>query len=481
MRGDCSIRVDGLGFDREEIAACVARKGLLSIELDLAAEECRCDGCAADPQAPLSLEEIRQLLVSAREEGARRCIFVDSVPVSHPKLREIIESARGLGMEVELFVSAGAVDAPLARFLRQREAAVVIRLDITEGHAVESAIVNLKEAGYCREFAPKLSLAIEVSEQNLVEIPAIWRQARAEGIEPRVQIITPRDGERKPTRIIHPNRTRALFEELGRIDREEFQRAWELPPALTGRSCKRHLFACHVTACGTIFACVGVTIPLGNVRREPLREILELSEVLENLRAFDQKVKEPCGSCSQTTDCYGCRGAAYQLTGDYLTGDQMCWKAEDVVIESLPVGVAGLVPHGKTMRMIDQLVQIGERETQTTFAVTKECVLVDTSGRLDELAFVEMIAQSFAASHGFHLSPEERRIHRGLLLGAKDLVVSGEARVGDQLTVHLRKVTRFGAFGVVEGAIYRQDGKLVATGQIKIWRPSDSELEEMVG
>jgi hypothetical protein len=33
---------------------------------------------------------------------------------------------------------------------------------------------------------------------------------------------------------------------------------------------------------------------------------------------------------------------------------------------------------------------------------------------------------------------------------------------------------------VVEGAIYRQDGTLVATGQIKIWRPSDSELEAMV-
>ena len=80
-----------------------------------------------------------------------------------------------------------------------------------------------------------------------------------------------------------------MFEELGRIDREEFHRVWELPPALTGRSCKRHLFACHVTPCGTIFACVGVTIPLGNVRKEPLREILELSEVLENLRAFDRK------------------------------------------------------------------------------------------------------------------------------------------------------------------------------------------------
>jgi MoaA/NifB/PqqE/SkfB family radical SAM enzyme/predicted hotdog family 3-hydroxylacyl-ACP dehydratase len=480
LRGDCSIRVSGLGFDRDEIAACVARKGLLSIELDLAVGECRCEGCATDPQPPLSLEEIRQLLNRAREEGARRCIFVDSEPVSHPALREKIDFARGLEMEVEVFVSAGAIDAPMARFLRQRETAVVIRSDSTGDRASQSAIINLKEAGYCRESAPKLSAAIEVSEQNLSEIPAIWRRMRFDGIEPRVQIMMPREGEGKSARIVHPNRARAMFEELGRIDREEFHQVWELPPALTGRSCKRHLFACHVTPCGTIFACVGVTIPLGNVRREPLREILELSEVLENLRAFDQKVKEPCGSCCKTTDCYGCRGAAYQLTGDYLTGDQMCWKAEGVVIESLPVGVAGLVPHGKTMRMLDQLVQIGERESRVTFAVTKECLLVDAAGRLDELAFVEMIAQSFAATHGFHLSPEERRLHRGLLLGVKDLAVGGEARMGDLLVVHLRKVTRFGAFGVVEGAIYRQDGKLIATGQIKIWRAKDSDVEAMV-
>ena len=382
-------------------------------------------------------------------------------------------------MEVEVFIAGAAIDIGLARFLRQRETTVVIKFDIQEKNIAEKAIINLDEIGNCQGAGLKVALAIEVSEENISEIPAIWRWSRLQGIEPRVQIITPREGAQKAARIVHPNRAKALFEELGRIDREEFHQVWELPPALTGRSCKRHLFACHVTPCGTIFACVGVTIPLGNVRDEPLREILGLSEVLENLRAFDSKVKEPCGTCSKTTDCYGCRGAAYQLTGDYLTGDQMCWKADGTEIESLPVGVAGLVPHGRSIRMIDQIVRIGERESRTTFSVTRECLLVDAEGRLDELAYVEMIAQSFAASHGFHLSVEERRLHRGLLLGAKDLVVSGESRVGDVLSVHLRKVTRFGAFGVVEGEIHRQDGELVATGQIKIWRPTESEIEAM--
>ena len=191
-------------------------------------------------------------------------------------------------------------------------------------------------------------------------------------------------------------------------------------------------------------------------------------------------MKEPCRTCSKTTDCYGCRGAAYQLTGDYLTGDQMCWKVNGTPVETLPVSAIGLVPHGKTMRMIDRIERIDERQAITTFAVTADCVLVDESGRLDELAYIEMIAQSFAASHGFHLSPEERKLHRGLLLGVKQLVVTAQARVGDVLTIDLRKVTRFGAFGVVEGEIFRQDGQLIVRGEVKIWRPSDEPAAAMV-
>ena len=479
MRGDCSIRVNGLGFRREEIAACVARKGLLSIELDLAVDRCHCAACQIAPLTPLSNKEILQLLEHATYEGARKVILVDSEPVSHPGLRDLVAAARRMEIEVELFISPKTIDDSLANFLRERGVALVLRFDFAAREQVDRAIGSLKKAGYLDPSAPTVAVAIEITEHHFAEVPEVWRWARSAGVDPRVQIIVPAEGEGKSAVIIHPDRTRALFEELGRIDQQEFHRDWELPPVLTGRSCKRHLFACHVTPCGTIFACVGVTIPLGNVRKESLREILELSEVLENLRAFETKVKEPCGSCCKSTDCYGCRGAAYQLTGDYLTGDAMCWKAVGVEIESLPVRVAGLIPHGKSMQMIDRIIQIGERETRTTFAVTRQCVLVDSSGRLDELAYVEMIAQSFAASHGYHLSVEQRKSHRGLLLGAKDLNITGEARAGDVLTLHLRKITRFGAFGVVEGAIYRQDGKLLATGQIKIWRRGEEALEAM--
>jgi radical SAM protein with 4Fe4S-binding SPASM domain len=470
LHGDCSIRIGGLGFEPREIADCVERKGLLSIELDLSAPGiCACAVCRTKNGSAgktLSLEEIGDLLKQARKEGARRCILCDSEGNSHPQLRELVDSAVGLGMEVELIVSPIHVDAAMGRFLFERRVAVILRFAAID--QTKRAAEALFEAGY----RDKISAAISVSDGTIDGTPEIWRWARSRGIEPHVQVITPSSINGNSS-VVAPGRAKKLFEELGRIDREEFGRTWEVAPSLVGRSCKRHLFGCHVTPCGTIFACVGVTIPLGNVRTKPLREILELSEVLENLRAFESKVKEPCRTCSKTTDCYGCRGAAYQLTGDYLTGDQMCWKVNGTPVESLPVSAIGFVPHGKSMRMIDQLVKINERHAITTFAVTADCLLVDETGRLDELAFIEMIAQSFAASHGFHLSPEERRTHRGLLLGSKELIVTGEVCVGDVLTIDLRKVTRFGAFGVVEGEIFRQDGTLVARGEVKIWRQSD--------
>jgi radical SAM protein with 4Fe4S-binding SPASM domain len=496
VRGDCSIRVGGLGFSPEEIAACAEREGLLSLEIDLALPgSCHCRSCQSSPQfarSTLTLQEIRDLLGQARELGARRCFLTDSEPSSHAELQQIIDAVRDNEMQVELFARAAAISEPVARFLAQRDVAVILTVnsmdrdlqnrlagDENAHDAIHAALSNLMHAGYCETAAPRLAIRIEVCDDNLSEVPALWRWVRSQKMEPYVQIITPPHAPGQTLKIIAPNTARHLFENLGRIDAAEFQRQWAAPPSLIGRSCKRHLFACHVTPCGTIFACVGLTIPLGNIRAESLHEILNLSEVLESLRAFGQELKEPCLSCSKTTDCYGCRGSAYQLTGDYLAGDQLCWKADGVKIESLPTDVANLVPHGMSMRVIDQLVQIGERCAKTEAVVRPNTLLVDASGRLDELAYIEMIAQSFAASHTFHLSEEARRVHRGLLLGVKDFVVSGEARVGDRLNVSIRKITRFGDFGVIEGEVHHQDGRLIAAGQVKIWRPSTEFLEKM--
>ncbi len=480
MHGDCSIRVGSPRFTADEISACAAAKGLLSVEMDLAvAGPCGCIACRSTPQAggnALSVAEILSLLDQARQLGARRCILVDSEPVSHPDLFQLIDEIQKRGMQIELFVGDSAVTPSSAEFFHQRHVALVLK-----NHAPQkSGLTALREAGYGRSSDLELAMAIEISAENLHEIPAIWRWARSENIEPRVQIITPRQEAGGRATIVPADRAKKLFEELGDIDSREFQRPWSIPPSLMGRSCNRHLYACHVTPCGAIFACVGVTIPLGNIRVSPLRDILHISEVLENLRVFGQNIKEPCRTCCKSTDCYGCRGAAYQLTGDYLAGDQLCWKADGVVMESLPFAVDTLIPHGPSIRVVDRLVRVGEGVVQTGFLVRQPSPLVDSSGEVDELAFIEMIAQSFAACHGFPMTEGQRLVSRGLLLGVRDMVVSGRARVGDQLIVTIHKNTRFGDFGVIDGEIHHRDGRPVAAAQIKIWRANSDFFQDAV-
>ena len=88
----------------------------------------------------------------------------------------------------------------------------------------------------------------------------------------------------------------------------------------------RHQVSCVVTATGDVMPCVGVTIALDNIRNNKLADILKNSEVVNNLKNYRNMIKGECHSCEKAAECYGCRGAAYQLTGDYLASDPTCWR-----------------------------------------------------------------------------------------------------------------------------------------------------------
>lgn len=83
---------------------------------------------------------------------------------------------------------------------------------------------------------------------------------------------------------------------------------------------------------GTVTPCRRLPIPIGNVRKDPLREIWATSKVLEALRDRS-KYKGKCGSCSRWADCRGCRAIAYAYSmskgaGDMFAEDPQCFIAE---------------------------------------------------------------------------------------------------------------------------------------------------------
>jgi radical SAM protein with 4Fe4S-binding SPASM domain len=93
-------------------------------------------------------------------------------------------------------------------------------------------------------------------------------------------------------------------------------------PAFAG--CQAGIGQGCVTANGTVFPCVLLPVPVGNVRERPFAEIWRNAPVLEELRDRG-RLQGKCAGCGVRDRCGGCRAVAYAQTGDYLAADPRCW------------------------------------------------------------------------------------------------------------------------------------------------------------
>jgi radical SAM protein with 4Fe4S-binding SPASM domain len=80
---------------------------------------------------------------------------------------------------------------------------------------------------------------------------------------------------------------------------------------------------------GTVTPCRRLPVPIGNVRRDSLRDIWATSEVLSSLRDRSQ-YKGKCGVCKKWSSCRGCRAIAYEYSSafgakDCLAEDPQCF------------------------------------------------------------------------------------------------------------------------------------------------------------
>lgn len=338
------MQLYNLEFTEQEIKKAVAGNRLLSIEIEFS-RICnfRCSYCYVEEKThcakELSRAEIKDTILQAKELGARKIIILGGEPSIYPHLKEMIEFLTGEQLEIEMFTNGTGIDEELAAVLADHRVRVALKLNSHNAeiqdrlagkkgaHAIMTrALTTLTEAGYpSRELF--LAISTVICQQNIAELPAMWRWLRQQKIEPYFEVITPQANALENSWLmVDGTALKALFEQLAAIDRDEFGRHWEPQPPLVGNKCMRHQVSCLVTATGEVMPCVGVTIGLDNIRNNRLADILKDSEVINNLKNYRQMIKGECKTCEKAAECYGCRGAAYQLTGDYLASDPTCWR-----------------------------------------------------------------------------------------------------------------------------------------------------------
>ena len=484
----CYDPISFIEFDPAEIEEAVRNRRLLSMEIEFnQACNFNCPYCytakSATTREELKEDEFREVVRQARDLGARKIIVLGGEPLLYPALREMVRFMRGLGLEIELFTNGTNVTPETALFLFEQNVKVVLKMNTRDPElqdkltgrkdswrGIQAALENLKAAGYPHS-ERVMAVSTVICRDNLEELPSFWQWLRDQGIQPYVEMITPQGrANENPWLEVRPEEAHALFRKIADIDRERYGIRWVPQPPLVGSRCLRHRFSCLVNAFGDVWPCVGISLTVGNVRERRLADILRDSEVIEDLRNYRKTIKGPCGACEKAAECYGCRGAAYQLTGDYLASDPLCWRldARQEKIVRLPVSAAGVVPQHPPMRVADRLLEVAERSAVVEYVVPAEGPFIMADGRLDEAAYMELMAQAIAALNGFRTRGNGNGRRRGLLLGAENLEVLGDSRCGDRLSVSVFKYAKYGDFGVVKGTVTR-GADVLARGEIKVW------------
>jgi radical SAM protein with 4Fe4S-binding SPASM domain len=334
-----------LGFTGDEIMCCLQRNGLLSIELEFTRKcNLRCIYCYSTAGEPrddeLGTKELKSVIYQSKELGAKKIILLGGgEPLLYEDFEDIVLYIHSLGLKQVLFTNGTLLNKDIARFMLRKRVSIIIKQnsfnpeiqDMLAGirgafENIQRGIKVLMDAGYPHGDAT-LGIQTIICRQNIHELPSMWIWARENRIIPYFELLTLQGRAKNIHSLEVPaSDVKALFEHLENIDKMKYGITWRPYPTIAAFSCKRHLYSCLINSQGHVQPCTGIDISVGNIRNKSLKEILNTSEIIKKLRNVYEYLEGQCRECEYGHECYGCRGNAYQLTGNYLASDPSCWR-----------------------------------------------------------------------------------------------------------------------------------------------------------
>jgi len=187
---------------------------------------------------------------------------------------------------------------------------------------------SLIKIGYGKPNSPTISTNTVVTPENYDQIPEVFRWSRQQGFKPfvipahvhgRLQNFGQNKGLdrtlKEDKQNLSPLDIKKLFEELARIDREEFKIEWYAKsPWVENKACSRHLGGIHIRADGIVVPCSEAPNywALGDIRKKTLKEIVndkkvqKFRNIYSNLHTSEKCSPKNCEMASEGK-CYGCR------------------------------------------------------------------------------------------------------------------------------------------------------------------------------
>lgn len=331
---------------------------------NLKCEHCYSDASEHASADELSTEEAKRLFDELAEWGVKMLILDGGEPLCREDFFELTHYATMKGLRVVVGSNGTLINEEAAMKMRKVGVqAVAISLDGAkpESHdtfrgvegSFEKAMDGIRA---CKKVGLPFQFNTVIRRRILKELPNILKMAvdaGATAVEFFDLVRVKRVKDRCPDEPLTIEERRIIMEWLAEVQREypliiRVPTCPMYPLILKGkgvrpkmvsenllrripyydRGCAAGVPNGYITILfnGDVIPCMLLQIRLGNIRRQRLREIWGDS-LLDKLRSRSL-LKGECGRCKYSEVCAGCRGRAYEETGDPLAADPGCWLKE---------------------------------------------------------------------------------------------------------------------------------------------------------
>ena len=329
---------------------------------NLKCKHCYSDALDIATPDELSTTEAKKLLDTVADWGIQLLIIDGGEPLCRDDFFEIAKYASDKRMRIVVGSNGTLIDVEMARRMREVGVQCVqISIDGAERETHDSFRGEegsfdkaMRGVEACREAGLPVQFGMVVRKQSLAEIAgmlelAVKNGANAAEFFDLVQV--PRVRRECPQEVLSRDERKSVMEWLAEAQKDcpiviRTPGCPMYPLILKQKNVQPSHFAAHVLrripyydrGCaagmpngyitilpnGDVIPCMLLQTKLGNTREESVVKIWEESPILAKLRSR-QLLEGECNRCPHRDACAGCRGRAYEETGNILASDPGCW------------------------------------------------------------------------------------------------------------------------------------------------------------
>lgn len=344
-----------------EINDAIQRKSLLYMNLEFV-NHCNlgCEGCwngySTEPKVfdsderhepaktynqKLSLEQYKDLIDQGVDLGVKYIDFIGGgEPLISKDFFTLVEYAYNKGIKCETFTNGTLITSEIAKLLHKFEVVPFVKVYSLDpirhdemvnrkgAHKkVMKALEHLKNAGYGQNNGQQIVMEAIITNKNIDEIQEMWRYARNNDFIPYFERFVGLEYYGSVQNIPTSKELQNLWFNILKIDREEFGYSFPLLPLRIGYTCSSAFFSIYIQSDGIVRPCAGSFVEVGDLSKQTMKEVLQDSSILGDLRKLKITNTGECKNCPyfDIEYCPGCRGMSIFKTEKILNDDPLCF------------------------------------------------------------------------------------------------------------------------------------------------------------